>query len=218
METINEANGGNIVRVRDALNSIHRAAGHADARVLGAEIVPGVRPVWGVLTTASRREYAAAASLEAEGFGIYLPQAPRAQVRRGRKIVSLQPMCPGYVFVFVWDIDRHAARLLSCDGVTGILRMAGDRAANSVPYAVIPDDVIDRLRAAENRETSFTVPVEIIVRGKKKNRAYRRKIVHRAIGPSEIIAVRSWSAFADGVAGVSDDAKDETLRKALGLI
>src|SRR5579863_981767 len=146
---------GNMAAVRDAFRSgalkKGDVIGYEDRDPLFAEILPDVRPQWHVLTVEPARERTAVAHLVGRRFGIYLPEMPAEIKRCGKVLKFMRPMCPGYVFAYVWDIERHRDRLLACVGVTGILRMADDATIAS-PYAIVPDAVIDRMRAEENLE------------------------------------------------------------------
>jgi hypothetical protein len=78
---------------------------------LDAEIVEGCSPRWHAIVAAPAYERIAAAHLAGRRFGIYLPETEYEVVRRGRKRRKHRLMLPGYVLIFVWDIDRHLRRV-----------------------------------------------------------------------------------------------------------
>jgi transcription antitermination factor NusG len=136
--------------------------------------------------TVPNQEKIAAAHLIGRRFGVYLPEFdydPDGKVLLDKRRLLL----PGYVLLFVWDVDRHVRRVRSCTGVLDFL-IEGNR------IAVIPDDLVNRIQACENSHRKpLVMTVEDIV-VKKKYRA-RRKVREVPVGEEDIVAVHSYSAF-----------------------
>lgn len=174
-----------------------------------AEVFPEVTPHWHVVTVLPGRERTAAQDLSERGFGIYLPESEHTEIRRGRQVELTRLMLPGYVFVFVWDVDQHLDRIRACDGVRGMLLVNGQ-------VAIVPDGLIDKVRRAENRERPLKICVEVI----KKKRRWRKShktIEEKQIGDNDIIAVHSWSPFIEALRREAEGERLSAFHKALGL-
>ena len=54
---------------------------------------------WYVLKTKPRQDERAIQSLDNQGFEVFGPKLTVKKVRRGKRMSSVEPMFPGYVFV-----------------------------------------------------------------------------------------------------------------------
>jgi len=54
-------------------------------------------------------------------FGVFRPMQQRVDRQNGVIVQGWEPVFPGFLLVFVWDIARHASRINNCPGVCGIL-------------------------------------------------------------------------------------------------
>ncbi len=175
-----------------------------------AEIYPDVTPHWHVATALPGMERTAAQDLSDRCFGIYLPESEHVEVRRGRRAEFTRLMLPGYVFVFVWDVDRHIDRIRACDGVRGLLFINGQA-------AIVPDRVSDRVRVAENRERPLKMEVEVI----KKKRRWRKShktIEEQNISNNDIIGVHSYSPFIEAMRQEAEGDRLSAFHRAIGLL
>lgn len=171
------------------------------AEPLHAEIVGGCVPNWHVVPVFSGHERITAAHLIARGhkltatdhlvkrgFGVYVPECEVVEIRRGQRVVRRQMIIPGYVFVFVWDVDRHFDRIVGCPGAIGML-MAGDK------VAIVPDDVMNMIRALENAERGpLTVTIDEVVMKKRKRQSRKRDV---DLDPLDIVSVHSYSPILE---------------------
>ncbi|WP_316184705.1 transcription termination/antitermination protein NusG [Bradyrhizobium sp. SZCCHNRI1003] len=183
-----------------------------------AEIVPKVSARWHVIETHPNHERTAAAHLIARRFGVYLPETECDVVRRGKKVHVTPVMFPGYLFVFVWDIDRHWSRIVSNPGVAGIMTLP-DASGARLPV-VMSDALIDYIRIVENGERSLPdiLVLDDIDIGKKKRRRWRKdRIGKRKLTQDDIICVRTWDAFRDGISSLDSEERNQTLMTALSL-
>jgi Transcription termination factor nusG len=189
-----------------ALNpdEIHRLADFPPFR---AELAG--EPGWYVLLCAPQHEAIAAAHLAARGFGVYLPEVPRKRpgkptraFKRSPPTHPREPMFTGYLFAFVFGFDHHCRRILSCPGITGVL-------------APIDGEQIDAIRAVENQHLPTLANLDAVT-GKTRKRRWRRSRVE-AVPASEIVAVRTWSAFTDKIVELDSNGRNGLLRRALGL-
>lgn len=172
-----------------------------------AEVFPDVTPHWHVATVLPGRERTAAEDLSDRRFGVYLPESEHKEVRRGRVIDLKRLMLPGYVFVFVWDVDRHIDRIRACEGVRGLLFRNGC-------VAIVPDRLIDRVREAENRERPLRMTVEVV---KKRKRQSRMCMEERDVTDNDIVGVHSYSPFAEALRSESEGERLSAFHKAMGL-
>lgn len=174
-----------------------------------AEIVPGCPALWHIVVTYASHEKIAAAHLVGRGFGVYLPERDKAWFTRGVRRQRRIPLYPNYLFLFVWDIERHLRRIHACTGVMRIL-LAGDKPA------VVPDSVIDEMQATEFNQTEL--PSDWRSTPLKKKRRRRRGRGERAPEEPEAdgpITISTYNALVD----ISLDASERisALHKALGL-
>lgn len=207
---------GNLAQVYQALKtelSVGDIVGNAEANPLAAEIIAGITAEWYVVQTHPAHERIAAAHLVARRFGIYLPEAEQVEISRGRKLKTLRPMFPGYVFVFTWLAPVNYHRIRSCPGIFDFLYLDG------LKPAVISESVLNEARAVENRQRPLSSTFEAIGMFKRVKKRWRRSrtISEQAITDNEIVSVRTWSAFRDGLTTLDDHGRNCLLREALGL-
>lgn len=178
-----------------------------------AEIVEGCSPSWHVFTCLPAHEKIAAGHLVGRRFGIYLPERERQGFTRGRFWKRRSLLLPGYIFVFTWDLLRHKRRIEACPGILHVL-MQGQNPA------VIPDELINRIRRAENgeRPISYDVEVEQVIRKgrRRESRKYKKTVL---ITTDEITAVHSygWRSGDDELGHDQPERRVSAFHKAMGL-
>jgi transcription antitermination factor NusG len=189
---------------------------------LDAELVPDVTAAWYALVTEPGHEKLAVSHLIGRRFGIYLPEEEITEIRRGRKVTRRRLLLPGYVFVFVWGIERHTRRLRSIPGVIDIMH------SNERPQ-VIPDYAIDRLREIENENNpiSISITIEDVIqatakpkkrKGKKGRRRHSRPPPRQwsvADARKEIIGTHAYSPFIEALRDESEDVRLAAFHKLL---
>lgn len=176
-----------------------------------AEIVPAVTPRWHIYETHPNQERVAAAHLIARRFGIFLPEIEETTIRRGRKRDITRLMFTGYIFVFVWGLEKHMHRIDAIPGISRIMLIDGKP-------AVLGDRIIDEIRAVENKQRPLkAIMSDGTVQTKKKRRW--RKWLQQLEDPrnNDIVAVRPWSAFQDSLLTLDGEGRNQTLLKALSL-
>lgn len=202
---------GNLAQVR-AATSVGEVVDYDGANKLGAEVVPSVTATWHIVETVPAQERVAAGHLIGRRFGVYLPETEQFEIRHGRGVGVLRPLFPGYLFVFVWGLRRHIGRILACPGVWRFLQIGEEP-------AVISDELIDKIRAIENREQPLIVTADFI--GRPVSRRFRRtkaSVQWQFIHDNEITGVRPWSAHLDGIVGNGNgDERKGLLHKAMGM-
>ena len=193
---------------------IGQIAGYSEINPLMAQISAGFPPAWYALQIVSGQERIAAAHLVARRFGIFLPETEERRSRRGKLIAVARPMFPGYLFLFTWLEGRNYRRAISCPGVLDFLRAGAN-------VAVVPDRVIDGVRAEENRQRPLVVNNTAIAWFRKGRRGFRRfrKMIQQGqrIEDSQIVGVHTWSALSDGLRDLDGDGRNRLLLAALGV-
>jgi transcription antitermination factor NusG len=185
----------------------------ADPRHAEMQLEPAV---WRIVETLPSHERIAGAHLIARRFGIYVPEIEGVEVRRGRKRNFLRPMFPGYIFVFVWGIKAHISRIMNCPGVWKIMK-------NGSEYAALPDGAINEIRAVENSMRPIIQPLDAfaVFNGMRKQKRWRhapRRPENQRVTDNEVVSVRSWSAFTDGLSSAVDGGeRNRLLLKAFSL-
>jgi transcriptional antiterminator RfaH len=104
---------------------------------------------WTVAQTESQRERTASNHLARSGFEVYLP--------RLKKRKTVEPLFPGYIFV---RIVQHWHAINTTIGVLRVL-LAGEHPAR------LPDDVLEEIRAREDRRGFIRLPKRTHKRGAK---------------------------------------------------
>jgi hypothetical protein len=127
-----------------------------------ATINEDIEPKWHVLEVFAGKEMDTVEWLAERGFGVFVPLYFISEINRGRVNARRKKVIPGYVFIFVWDIEAHRSRIMSCETVQKIM-MDGDRAAK------VKDEDIQKLRALEIYLDTYTRS------GKKKRRRRRNR-------------------------------------------
>jgi transcription antitermination factor NusG len=210
---------GDLAKVYRALNGtqigVGTIIGYGDANPINAEARPGTTAAWYVVETLPSHERIAAGHLSGRRFGVYVPEVERTEMRAGRKIKAVRPMFPGYLFVFTWGIKDNAGKIMACPGVWRMM-LIGDR------FAVLPDEAIDVIRAEENKHRPLSITIESVSLGKRKYNGWRKirreNQAQQAIEDNQIVSVRAWSAFTDGLRqAVDGGGRNQILRKILGL-
>lgn len=188
----------------------------------GAEIVPGTQAQWLIVVTMPGEEGVASGHLIARRFAVYQPRIPFVRIMRGRKVEGSRPMYPNYLFVHVWDVKRHARRILSCPGTHRLLTKE-----DGLTPVVVPWDVINDIRATENRQNPLTLRMDEVT-GKarkrpRKNKKSLRKAILNAdatvlVNPADldVVGVHSWG-FSRSMGTWDEEQAVSALHKALGL-
>lgn len=184
-----------------------------------AQILPDVEPKWYLLEVYEPAQREVERELAKRRFGIFVPEAERTEVKRGRKITRKLALFPGHIFVFVWDIGYHWSRITRLSGVARIVTSKPDMLGKTIyetdagfgrltPNAVstaitIEQEMIDQIRALENGQRPII---------KRRTRGKRRQY------DDDVIATYPWSAYPERFKELDSQERNQSLRKALGLV
>src|SRR5262245_19039116 len=160
-----------------------------------AEIVPGVEPTWHILRCHPGHENIADAHLSGRRFGVYVPLEDKwISNKREDRVDKQLPLFPGYLFVFVWGLAQHLARIRAVTGVQDFLRDA-----DGAPI-LVPDCVITQVREIEWN-------------------SYLNRLPRTLFRPrrGQQITVRRWHTPNHGFRDPIPEKRVEALHKALGL-
>jgi transcription termination factor NusG len=155
-----------------------------------AEIIADVVPNWCIIEVHEPRQRDVEKALIDHRFGIYVPEVEKTFLSRGRKSERLSPMFPGYIFVFVWGLWQHYARIRFIPGVLQVMGAVDDR-------------IVDEVRTFENGKRPLF----------RKKRRHRGGRAH----DEEPVRTYTWSAFPDRLLMLDSKGRNEALRQALGL-
>lgn len=166
-----------------------------------AEIVPGHEPYWHVVVVEPRAERIAAAHLVGRRFGVYLPEFDvRMPAARGRDTyMASRPIFPGYLFLFVWDVEQHLRRIQACPGVFRLMYDGGRP-------VIVSDAIMDQIQAIEGFN---------LVNSRIRRRRVRRR-EPLSLEPDVEVTVSTLSLF-EGIKGLDDRGRVSILHRALGL-
>jgi transcriptional antiterminator RfaH len=103
---------------------------------------------WYLVMAKPSNEDCALVNLERQGYGVYFPQLQTKALRRGKWSDRIVPLFPRYLFVQVDSIAQSLAPVRSTLGVANVVRFG-------VNHMVVPNRVIDSLRANANPETGL---------------------------------------------------------------
>jgi transcription antitermination factor NusG len=172
------------------------------ATPLEAEIVPGCDPMWYVVLPLAGCAGIAARHLIRRRFGLYQPMIERVVYTRRGRVKRKETMFPGYLFTFIWDVDKHFHRVRNCPGVLGFL-MDRER-----PVAM-PDRFIMRMQVEEFISEGLGQAT------RRFRRRYRKQALNGHFEPVEFtISTKSYWRQAVDLEGPE---RIGLLHKALGL-
>lgn len=182
------------------LPKISRPYWSGDPRTVRLE--EGVEAKWCVVEVRSRD---VETELQRRHFGIYVPELTETSVRRGRKVERRLPIFPGYVFVFLWETGANFGRLAGVEGVTAII-------------GIITDEQIDKIRYLENCERPVTLQefeetIFLPAKTHKKRRWRKSRKPVKVTVLDEVVAVRAWSAWDDGIVNLDSEGRNQALRE-----
>jgi hypothetical protein len=166
-----------------------------------AEYVQGVTPQWYVITVVPGMEGEATEALVRRRFGVYDPMFDEAYICRGRSRTKRSRVFPGMLLLFTWDVDFHWKRIRSCEGVTGMLRLAG----TDEPF-VVPQAFVDALYREEIIKAFALLKPP---KSKRKKRRYAQRLT-----PGTIETKSYWDKPAMDIAA---EERIGLLKKALSL-
>jgi len=108
---------------------------------------------WYLVYCKPRQETVARDNLIRQGFETYLPFMRDVRRRQGRRIKTISPMFPRYLFIHLNRDTDNWAPVRSTLGVVSIVKFGHDPAR-------VPDDLIDLLRSHEDPQGINILPAE----------------------------------------------------------
>ena len=104
---------------------------------------------WAATRVQPRRERVAQFFLEQAGFEVYLPKIRERRIRKGKRVETLLPLFPSYMFLRIELQWREARR---CPRVIKVVASAESGAP--IP---VPDEIVDVIRSRE-RDGALELP------------------------------------------------------------
>jgi transcription antitermination factor NusG len=86
-------------------------------------------PAWFVVACAPRREFAVERDIMDLGYETYIPRMTRRVVYRGRRVLRVEPLLSGYLFVQFDPLIGAWGDIEVCDDVWGLLKHGHSPAA-----------------------------------------------------------------------------------------
>lgn len=115
---------------------------------LEAEISPECAADWYLVQTFPGDDLRGMRWLARRRFGVFRPMTQRIDRQRGIHVQGWEPVFPGWLFVYCWDVGKMRARIEACPGIMSILC---DPVSQSPVAVNTPDKegigFVDRLRA-----------------------------------------------------------------------
>jgi transcriptional antiterminator RfaH len=108
---------------------------------------------WYLVYAKPRQETVARENLERQGYKTYLPLVSQTRRRQGRRVTTVGPMFPRYLFIYLDSRSDNWAPIRSTRGVVSLVRF-GQAAAK------VPDDLISTLHGREDERGVMTLPTE----------------------------------------------------------
>ena len=115
---------------------------------------------WYLVYAKPRQEQAAQENLVRQGYRTYLPLLRVPRRRLGRRVIRVEAMFPRYLFIHLDTVTDNWAPIRSTVGVSKLVRFGGEPAP-------VPDNLIEALRARENKQGVQDVPLHSYQRGQK---------------------------------------------------
>lgn len=105
----------------DEKQSLRMLAAQAERQgPLDCEITQGGRANWYLIKALPGEQTRAMRWLAKRMFGAFRPMQQQVDRRTGQRLAGWQDVFPGWIFVFVWDIQRMKGRIARCPGVASI--------------------------------------------------------------------------------------------------
>ena len=116
----------------------------------------GIR--WFCVQTKPRAEAEAETQLARQDFAVFLPRWRAVRVRRSRRVASIEPLFPRYLFLGADPSRQSLASVRSTRGVTGLVRFGGEP-------ATLPTGLIDALMAQADTNAVIDAPPDTFAPG-----------------------------------------------------
>lgn len=100
---------------------------------------------WFAVQTKPRQESLAEDNLARQGFTCFLPRMQTWRTRRGKRVLDVEALFAGYLFISVDLEQENVAPVRSTKGVSGLVRFGKNPAA-------VPAAIIDAIRARADAE------------------------------------------------------------------
>lgn len=94
---------------------------------------------WYVIQTKPRQEFRALEHLENQAYRCFMPTLTVEKLRRGKRIITVEPLFARYLFIALETVTGNWAPLRSTRGVIKLIAFGGQ-------FATVPDTIIDALR------------------------------------------------------------------------
>jgi transcriptional antiterminator RfaH len=121
-------------------------------------MVRGITKSWYLVYAKPRQEVVAQTNLARQGYETYLPLVHRVRKQRGRRVPTIGPMFPRYLFIQLDTRTDNWGPIRSTLGVISLVRF-GQKAAQ------VPDDLVAKLRQREDAHGVQVLPSEEYQRG-----------------------------------------------------
>ena len=108
---------------------------------------------WYLVYAKPRQEAVAQTNLARQGYETYLPLIQQARKRQGRRVTTVGPMFPRYLFIHLDSESDNWAPIRSTLGVVSLVRF-GHHAAQ------VPANLVATLRHCEDERGLQTVPTK----------------------------------------------------------
>ena len=100
---------------------------------------------WYAVHTKARDEALAEENLQRQGFHTFLPRVKAARRRRERWHEVIEPLFPGYLFIYLDPLTQDSSPIRSTRGALGLVRFGGEP-------AIVPVELVEQLIAAASDE------------------------------------------------------------------
>lgn len=108
---------------------------------------------WYLVHCKPRQERVAEGHLARQGYEVYLPLFRQARRRQGRRVSTVGPMFPRYLFIHLDSRTDNWGPIRSTRGVSALVRFGQEPAR-------VPDGLISFLRGREDEKGIQTVQIE----------------------------------------------------------
>lgn len=105
-------------------------------------------PHWFLVRTEMRRENTAMSRLLSQSYDIYFPRISRRVRRKGKRLRQIFPLFPQYLFLRLRTGEQSISPVRSTKGVLGVVKFGSE-------YAVVPDSIVESLRAKADIRTGL---------------------------------------------------------------
>ncbi|GGC06905.1 transcription antitermination protein RfaH [Marinobacterium zhoushanense] len=100
---------------------------------------------WYVVQSKPGQAARACTELENQGYDVFFPQVSVEKIKRGKRVEQIEPLFPGYLFIYLSEVESNWRPIRSTRGVARMVSFGNNP-------AIVPHNVVEALRSKLRRD------------------------------------------------------------------